>query len=554
MTVLPVIERELRAEARHDFTYWLRLAGASALLVVFVLTLADQRLSAPQLGAILFGNLHTALVFAIWMLVPLLTADCISRERREGTLGLLFLTRLTPLGVLSGKLFIHGLRATTMFLATLPILALPFLLGGVNGRQVVTAVLYDASSVLLALTAGLVASCFSKVGMRALFAAELIAAVFFWQMAKAIPFAAGLAVGQTAYWNALGWSFSAYSRSAVYYSGLGFGGEILAALPSFIGGGSMAVSVMQGWIVVALEIFLGSLVLMLLLALVAAYRLGRIWRDDPPSARRLRVERMLFAPRFWKAMLRGRMSRTLERNPVGWLEQHSAGARVTKWAWCLFIITAESALLLSNNWHNLARVQYGLAALLAAGLAFSAAASFRRERENGVMELLLVAPLRVGQIIFGRVRGLWSQFLPATLALIGICVYLLVGRVREYLYGGWTSDQGRAALFVIPLASTFLTLPAIGLYFSLSRRRFLSAWALALVVGLLLPHLLAARMAPIVEVYLYSLTGIQLGQIFVPFGTAGTLFRSATQLFLAAVALFLLHRNLCFRRFIFVLP
>ena len=144
------------------------------------------------------------------------------------------------------------------------------------------------------------------------------------------------------------------------------------------------------------------------------------------------------------------------------------------------------------------------------------------------MELLLVAPLRVGQIIFGRVRGLWSQFLPATLALTGICVYLLVGRVREYLYGGWTSDQGRAALFVIPLASTFLTLPAIGLYFSLSRRRFLSAWALALVVGLLLPHLLAARMAPIVEVYLYSLTGLQLGQIFVPFGTAGTLFRSAT--------------------------
>ena len=72
----------------------------------------------------------------------------------------------------------------------------------------------------------------------------------------------------------------------------------------------MAVSVMQGWIVVALEIFLGSLVLMLLLALVAAYRLGRIWRDDPPSARRLRVERMLFAPRFWKPVLRGRISKS----------------------------------------------------------------------------------------------------------------------------------------------------------------------------------------------------------------------------------------------------
>src|SRR5438874_12617607 len=150
MTVLPVIERELRAEARHDFTYWLRLAGASALLVVFVLTLADQRLSAPQLGAILFGNLHTALVFAIWMLVPLLTADCISRERREGTLGLLFLTRLTSLGVVIGKSLIHALRAATLMLAALPVLALPFLLGGVTWREAVMALLLDSGSVCLA--------------------------------------------------------------------------------------------------------------------------------------------------------------------------------------------------------------------------------------------------------------------------------------------------------------------------------------------------------------------------------------------------------------------
>src|SRR5206468_1203063 len=156
------------AEARHDFTYWLRLAGASALLVVFVLTLADQRLSAPQLGAILFGNLHTALVFAIWMLVPLLTADCISRERREGTLGLLFLTRLSAQDIVAAKTLAHALRALTLWLAVLPVLMIPFLLGGVTWMEALLSVAISFSAVCWALSAGLVASAWSKSWLRSL--------------------------------------------------------------------------------------------------------------------------------------------------------------------------------------------------------------------------------------------------------------------------------------------------------------------------------------------------------------------------------------------------
>lgn len=103
MTVLPVIERELRAEARHAFTYWLRALGASVALIIFSLMMIDARDNAAGLGAKLFGNLDTALFIAIWLLVPLLTADCLSRERREGTLGILFLTPLTARGIVIGK-------------------------------------------------------------------------------------------------------------------------------------------------------------------------------------------------------------------------------------------------------------------------------------------------------------------------------------------------------------------------------------------------------------------------------------------------------------------
>ena len=36
MNVLPVIQRELRAQARLTFTYWLRVLGAGALIAVAV--------------------------------------------------------------------------------------------------------------------------------------------------------------------------------------------------------------------------------------------------------------------------------------------------------------------------------------------------------------------------------------------------------------------------------------------------------------------------------------------------------------------------------------
>src|SRR5712671_3578217 len=93
MTLLPVIVRELRAEARHSFTYWLRVLGATALLFVSASVAFENGVGIGQ-GGELFAWQHLTLFWSIWILVPLVCADCISREKREGTLGLLFLTPL----------------------------------------------------------------------------------------------------------------------------------------------------------------------------------------------------------------------------------------------------------------------------------------------------------------------------------------------------------------------------------------------------------------------------------------------------------------------------
>ena len=137
MIVLPVIARELRVSARHAFTYYLRALGVAALVLACLLFGAQQGFG-PALGSKLFGSLHFTLFCAIWVLVPLLTADCISRERREGTLGLLFLTRLNAQDIVAAKTAAQALRALTLWLAVLPVLAIPFLMGGVSSVKSVS--------------------------------------------------------------------------------------------------------------------------------------------------------------------------------------------------------------------------------------------------------------------------------------------------------------------------------------------------------------------------------------------------------------------------------
>src|SRR5258708_2650147 len=170
MPLMPVVVRELRASARHAFTYYLRTLGAAALLVTSLVFGLNHGFS-PNLGGKLFGSLHFTLFLAIWILVPLLTADCISRERREGTLGLLFLTRLRPRDVVVAKGFAHGLRAMTLWLAVLPALLIPFLLGGVGWKEALLSIMINLSAMSWALAAGLLASAWSKSWAQPLFPA-----------------------------------------------------------------------------------------------------------------------------------------------------------------------------------------------------------------------------------------------------------------------------------------------------------------------------------------------------------------------------------------------
>ena len=158
----PVIERELRVQARRAGTYWLRvLAGIVAGGALGAALLARDEwayLGGASHGAWLFALLHTVISIVLAVACPLLTADTLARERREGTLGILLLTPVGPASIVLGKMAAHLIRTFMIWLAVVPVLIVPLLLGGVAAVDVLFVLVLQLGVVLGSLAAGLIAS------------------------------------------------------------------------------------------------------------------------------------------------------------------------------------------------------------------------------------------------------------------------------------------------------------------------------------------------------------------------------------------------------------
>jgi len=474
MTVFPVIVRELRASARQPFTYNLRLLGVAALLLATVLFSTFVGLE-PGRGRLLFSALHCTLFGAIWVLVPMLTADCLSRERREGTLGLLFMTPLNGTDIVVAKSLAQGLRAVTLWLAVLPVMTICFLLGGVSWAEAALSVVINADVMCWALAAGLLASAWSKSWLRALLLAVMLALAFHMLlnavagglMWKAVRFRwqysqlglSGVAMGLGLLTNGGGRGYiDFWGRGGGWQAGLGRGGEAF-------------------WVLAQTSVL--SLLALAIAMLIAGARLRRCWREEPPSARQVWLQKTFCTPVLWLSFFSRWMRRKLERNPIGWLEQRTWSGRLVTWGWLAVLVSIYSTFFTTRSWYDgNHEVHEFLALLLVVSMAASAAGSFRRERESGVLELLLVSPLQERHIIQGRLKGLWSQFAPAAGLILLVWAYTSLTFKTRY---------GNAAGAVVFFLSTLLTLPVFGLYYSLCCRNFLTALLSTLGVGLLLP-------------------------------------------------------------------
>ncbi len=225
MNLPPLVERELRSSARRPAFYWLR--GPLALVLGFQayellnrhVAVPPPRLAAmagPPPAAIVTGTtlLHDMawLLFVAVLLMGLLTADSISRERREGTLGLLLLTHLSPAQLVFGKLLSCGLTGFVVLLGCLPALMVSVLAGGVSGPSAAMTGLGLLNTLFVSLAAGLWMSAVFRERRHAMAATlGLVAALAFGPEVLGGSVLGGGAVPVMRLFGLAGWMTAAYT-------------------------------------------------------------------------------------------------------------------------------------------------------------------------------------------------------------------------------------------------------------------------------------------------------------------------------------------------------
>lgn len=170
---LPVVERELRVASRKRSTFWIRIAAALVALLIgagflIMVSVGSGFFRPPAMGQILFKVLTWLALAAALFAGFFFTSDCLSEEKREGTLGFLFLTDLRGYDVVLGKLLATSLRSFYTLLSVVPVLGITLLMGGVTGVEFWKTSLALVNALFLSLAAGMFVSSISRDPQKAM--------------------------------------------------------------------------------------------------------------------------------------------------------------------------------------------------------------------------------------------------------------------------------------------------------------------------------------------------------------------------------------------------
>ncbi|HUS36512.1 MAG TPA: hypothetical protein VM680_14265 [Verrucomicrobiae bacterium] len=412
MKLLPVVGRELRAIARRPSAYWVRSGAALAAFVAmgYVALIGAAGLPTANLGRSLFEILSLG-AFAYCALAGVRgTSDALSQEKREGTLGLLFLTDLKGYDVVFGKLVSVSINSVYGILAVAPPLALAFMAGGTSALQFVMMLAVLFNTLFFSLSVGIFVSTFSEQERPAM--GGTLAIVF---LALVMPYAIAMAhtFGILEVWEVMEsgflltspafayWSIKSYSVLRIYLN------DVLL---------SLAFTHLAGW---------------LCLVVASASVAQRCYAEAPRGKLMGWLTRVQQEWAYGKAERRQSIRRRLlDRNAFAWL----AGRDRLKQRYAWIFLCLLGGLWAVVRWKSAEATEEWPVALFSlwfvqfffkVWVASEVAARFIEDRRSNGLELLLTTPLRLREFAGGQRLALFRQFGPP-LALI-VAVNLFVG-------------------------------------------------------------------------------------------------------------------------------
>jgi ABC-type transport system involved in cytochrome c biogenesis permease component len=404
MTFLPIVGRELAVASRRAGTYWLRFWMAAGALAIFCIPFLDSSNSITEMGQVVFIMLGSVLLGFSMLAGVFLTADSLSVEKREGTLGLLFLTDLKGYDVVLGKLAVNSLHVFCGLLAVFPVLALPLLTGGLSVGEFWRTMLVFIGTMYFSLSIGMLVSATSHEGRQAMTGTFVL-----------IALAAGVLP--------LLWQLQTYLLHHWYLDFLLWPSPVHAYIKGFDASYLTRYGRQEFWAAMGTLFSLGSACIV-----AASLLLPRSWqKSSAADPNRQRARFQFFGKSRW------RRPPLADKNPFLWLALGDrAGQSAMKRMLVLLGLLWAVTLVLSAD-RPRGPMYFSFAVMLVFGLHFAAKVliavesgrRFHQDRQSGALELLLVTPLPVEDIVNGQREALRRQFKPAVGAICLVNVLTL---------------------------------------------------------------------------------------------------------------------------------
>lgn len=389
-------------------TYWSR-TGAAALAMLFGWTVitAQQASRVPvAAGQVAFVLLAIVATIVVVTAVLQSAAEAFAREKKEDTLGLLFLTPLKPYELAAGKLISTSLPAFYRFVAMVPVLGLPILAGGVSMGDFLVLVVALVHLVFLGATVGLYCSARSWDEKRAASIATLLLLCFVFVLPGGL-----VALG---YQMHHGTPWSMFASSPIY--------PVWYAAAHRTGGapllwGSILWTQLLGWV------FLG----------LTCRALPHCWRQRPEQLRRVGEMRAGEKHPQMRTIGTARTSdkapgrhakkeaerqRLLEMNPAGWLAKRKRPSSPGTWTLVGLGLIAPLMAIVAGDVRSV--FSPGLAfyvfvclnGALKMYVATQASYALARGRAEDPLELLLSTTLSPEELVRGQVLAIREAVKP----------------------------------------------------------------------------------------------------------------------------------------------
>ena len=404
MTFLPIVERELRVAARKKGTYLTRIGvGMGAMVLGAVAGLATVVNPALRFGTVFFQTLSAVAMLYCLGAGRFLTADCLSAEKREETMGLLFLTDLKGYDVVLGKLAATSLNGLYGLLAVLPVLAITMVTGGIAFGEFCRAALVLLDTFLFSLAVGIFASSLTRE-FRSAMALNFYVLLGLTAMPPALA-ALWRLLFPTSFFSISAMAMGLFLPCPIYTLVLAFDAQYKAAAAQFWS--SAAFILAMSWLLLAL----------------ACQITPRSWQARP-AARAKKASRREEAARCQARALRNRL---LDQNAYYWLAARPWWKPRLVWVLIGLALLWLVTVTLSVGWLDefvCLVVAFTLNGTFKCWITLEAGQTLAEDAKSGAFELLLSTPLAGREIVRGQMLALRRQFLQPLMVVAGMELFL----------------------------------------------------------------------------------------------------------------------------------